>query len=327
MTDEVRPSPELQAVVRRWISAMRNRDAATVMNLMSTSDYLRYVGTDPTELWSGRILRQGFADHVAELPVYDVEEHHLEAFEQGGVGWACWSGSLYIEGAEAPQPTRFTLVFILEMGAWKLIQKHSSFPAPNAVVHGSEHKAINALVEAVAQGFDLTQREGLATILFTDIVDSSAMAIALGDRDWAQRIAGHFAEMETIVADAGGEVVKSLGDGTMSSFSSSRAALMAARNMQMRAASDGREPKLALRIGLHSGDVIQTSDDFFGSVVNKAARITGIADAGEIRVSDDVRIAVVGDKDCTFSRPLLFALKGFEGETLTHALDWSERRK
>ncbi len=193
---------------------------------------------------------------------------------------------------------RYTLVCAIEKGAWKLVQAHTSLPASNIETHGFEHHAMNALLAEVAKGFDLAQREGVATIVFTDIVGSSALAAATGDRDWAKRIAGHFDAMGEIVEAAGGEMVKSLGDGTMSSFSSTVAALSASRRMQAQTSEDTLSPPLKLRIGMHRGDVIQTADDLFGSVVNKAARVAGVAEAGEIRVSDEVRLAALDDAAC-----------------------------
>ena len=86
--------------------------------------------------------------------------------------------------------------------------------------------------------------------------------------------------------------VKFLGDGTMSSFSSARVALTVAAELQQRNAAELDEPSLQIRIGLHTGDVIQTDDDFFGAVVNKAARIPAVAAPGEVCVSDATQVLV-----------------------------------
>ena len=100
-------------------------------------------------------------------------------------------------------------------------------------------------------------------------------------------------------------------------------ALSAATDLQRLAAtSDDEAVKLPLRVGLHSGDVIQTKDDFFGNVVNKSARIAATAGAAEVRVSDEVRIQAV-DHGFAFSSPALVSLKGFDVEQLTHLLVWN----
>ena len=115
----------------------------------------------------------------------------------------------------------------------------------------------------------------------------------LGDQKWSALIDDHFQTIADIVKEHRGQFVKSLGDGTLSCFSSANQALIAAVEMQNAAASATEEPRLGLRIGIHTGNVVQSRGDFFGSVVNKAARITAKAAAGEILVSDTTR-AMVG---------------------------------
>ena len=82
------------------------------------------------------------------------------------------------------------------------------------------------------------------------------------------------------------------------------------------------EPVLLVRIGLHTGDLIIADDDFFGTVVNKAARICTIAAPGEIRVSDATR-AMIGDSlDFVFDTPISVPLRGLPGEHLLYRLEW-----
>ena len=157
----------------------------------------------------------------------------------------------------------------------------------------------------------------LAAIMFTDIVNSSRLASVMGDRLWSYEVARHFDDIRTCIEAAGGQFVKSLGDGTMSSFPEPAAALHAARTiLKTTETSDG--PAIVLRIGVHTGPVVQTSDDFFGSVVNKAARVTAIAAPGEIRVSDATR-AQAGDADnFKFLDDISVPLEGFVGEHVIH---------
>ena len=83
--------------------------------------------------------------------------------------------------------------------------------------------------------------------------------------------------------------------------------------------SDG--PAIALRIGIHTGKVVQTKDDFFGTVVNKAARIAALAAPGEIQVSDATRKMVGETRDYRFANTTSVQLQGLEGEHLIHRLD------
>ena len=85
---------------------------------------------------------------------------------------------------------------------------------------------------------------------------------------------------------------------------------------------DAEGPALALRIGLHTGDVVQSEADFFGTVVNKAARITAAAEAGEVLVSEATRVMAGEAEDLALVPRGAVALKGFEGAHAVHRLDW-----
>ena len=74
-----------------------------------------------------------------------------------------------------------------------------------------------------------------------------------------------------------------------------------------------KEPKLEVRIGIHAGDVIQSKGEFFGKVVNKAARIASLAKPGEILVSDVACAMVSSRSDFRFAEPVTVALRGLEG--------------
>ncbi|MCX8954313.1 nuclear transport factor 2 family protein, partial [Ruegeria sp. NA] len=94
MTSDIVPSPELIAVVRRWNQAVHDKDRAVLVNMLSSSEHLRYQGSADEEAWSGQVFRRGFADHTKEIPDYDWQEHSLEAFECGDVGWAFCEATL-----------------------------------------------------------------------------------------------------------------------------------------------------------------------------------------------------------------------------------------
>ena len=196
------------------------------------------------------------------------------------------------------------------------------FPShTNMEFTGTEQTAIADLVEAAKEGFALDQTEGLASIMFTDIVGSSALASTVGDRGWSDIIGQHFAQLREIIEHHDGQFVKSLGDGAMSSFASAHQALKAATAIQSALRERRQEPRLAVRIGLHTGDVVQSEDDFFGSVVNKAARITSRSGSGEIWVSDATKLMIGETSTFRFSNSKTVMLKGFEDEHLIHRLE------
>jgi class 3 adenylate cyclase len=315
-------SPEIISVVRRWNEAMRRKDKGTLTNMLSTSEHLCYQGSAEGETWSGTALRDGFAAHASEIPEFDWEETSLNAFESGQVGWAHCLASLRFHSNGSLVLCRFTFVLVLEDGMWRIIQMHSSNGFPNMDKMGVEQTALDALIQAAREDFTLDQREGMATVMFSDVVNSTALANALGDTVWVATVRHHIALIEKLVTAAGGRLIKSLGDGTMSTFSSARVALRVAREIQRENAKSDREPPLQLRIGLHSGSLIQTGDDFFGSVVNKAARVASAATPGEIRVSEATSLMAGSGPDLSYVDPVDTELRGFGGTHLLFRLNW-----
>ncbi len=322
MPNAVLPSPELIAVMRRWNQAIQDGDGAVLANMLSRSEHLRYQGSADDETWSGQLFRKGFADHVAEIPDFDWQEHSLEAFECGDIGWAHCHATITFSANGKASPHRFTFVLHLEEGVWRIIQVHVSNPTPNLEKMGAEHEALNALVAAARDGFVQDQREGTASVMFTDIADSSKITQQLGDSDWTDTILHHLKLTEDAIAEHRGRLVKSLGDGTMSIFQTVHDAVQAAISLQRKNATSASDTSLGLRIGIHTGDVIQREEDFFGTVVNKAARITGLSGPNEIHVSDVTRLLVGSEADLHFGPAKPVHLKGFGGQQTVYRLEW-----
>ncbi len=128
---------------------------------------------------------------------------------------------------------------------------------------------------------------GTAIILFTDIVDSTALTEQLGDAAFRARATRLDGAMRSGIRECGGIPVdgKVLGDGVMAVFTTSRQAIDGA--LRCLAAADGTG--LALHLGVHAGDVIREDGNVYGGTVNIASRICGLSAAGEILVSDVVR--------------------------------------
>ena len=79
---------------------------------------------------------------------------------------------------------------------------------------------------------------------------------------------------------------------------------------------------MQVRIGIHTGEVVASGDDFFGTVVNKAARVAEQAAPGETRVSDETRLMVGNAPEFAFGDPLIAPLKGMPGDHVIHRLEW-----
>jgi class 3 adenylate cyclase len=124
-------------------------------------------------------------------------------------------------------------------------------------------------------------------ILFADVSGSTALYELLGDKPAAKAIEACLGELRIIVAKRDGVVVKTIGDEIMVVFGNPEAACNAAREMQQRmiALPPTAGVKLAIRIGFHFGLVLEDKGDFWGDGVNTAARLAGLAKAGQILTS------------------------------------------
>jgi class 3 adenylate cyclase len=309
----IRRSAELEAIVRRWTDLIRSHKTTDLPHFLSHDEALTYLGTSDGELWKGKLVRDGISDHMAEVPDFSEEDVDIEAWENGDTGWATYRSRFRFHATGTEGVHRVTFVFVMERGSWKIINHHISQADSNIEKMGVEHEAFSALIKAARDGFHLDQSEGMVTVMFTDVVGSSALAELMGDRAWVTRMSDHFSQVRQQVEAAGGQFVKSLGDGTMSCFRTARSALEAAARIQADMGQQTTEPLLQVRIGLHTGDVIQTKDDFFGTVVNTAARIGAVATPGGIFLSEVTRLMVGGD-GIVFSDPIVTRLKGLTGE-------------
>ena len=125
----------------------------------------------------------------------------------------------------------------------------------------------------------------LATILFTDIVESTSKASELGDTVWTELLAHHEQDVRGELERTHGREVKSTGDGVLAVFGSARHAIEAG----LACGRSGEDAGLPLHLGLHAGDVIREDNNVYGGAVNIASRISGLSAAGEVLVSETVR--------------------------------------
>ena len=133
---------------------------------------------------------------------------------------------------------------------------------------------------------------GTVVILFTDIVDSTALTERLGDARFRDASRALDERLRAAIREGGGAPIegKVLGDGVMAAFSSAREAIAVA----LRCSELSAESELGLHIGLHAGDVIHEQDpggqsNVYGGTVNIASRICGLSAPGEVLASDVVR--------------------------------------
>jgi class 3 adenylate cyclase len=130
----------------------------------------------------------------------------------------------------------------------------------------------------------------LATVLFTDIVDSTVRAAAAGDREWRGVLDEFEFNVARLLARHDGVLVKTTGDGILARFPSPAQGVRCATEMVDAAGRSGLE----LRAGLHVGEVELRGDDIGGLAVHIASRVSAMAGAGEVLVTGTVRDLVVG---------------------------------
>jgi class 3 adenylate cyclase len=134
----------------------------------------------------------------------------------------------------------------------------------------------------------------LASVLFTDIVDSTRRAVDLGDQEWRRLLNRHDALTQREVERHGGRLIKLTGDGVLATFDGPARSVRCAR-----AISDGAQALgIELRAGVHTGEVELRGDDIAGVGVNIASRIEGLAAPGEVLVSRTVTDLVAGSGLC-----------------------------
>jgi class 3 adenylate cyclase/alpha-beta hydrolase superfamily lysophospholipase len=149
----------------------------------------------------------------------------------------------------------------------------------------------------------------LATVLFTDIVDSTLHAAALGDRRWRDMKAQYLSLARREIDRYHGQLVDTAGDGVFATFDGPARAIRCGR-----AISDGMRPLgVALRVGLHTGEVESAGEGVSGIAVHIGARVMALAGPGEVLVSSTVKDLVAGS-GIQFRDRGGHELKGMPGE-------------
>jgi class 3 adenylate cyclase len=156
----------------------------------------------------------------------------------------------------------------------------------------------------------------LATVLYTDLVDSTGHATRLGDRRWRQLLDRHDEVVRHALQVGSGREIKATGDGFVATFDGPARAIRCAASVRTQLRTLGLE----IRAGLHAGEMELRGDDVGGIAMHIGARIESLAEPGEILVSRTVRDLVAGS-GLQFSSRGEHALKGIPDEWEIYALD------
>ena len=153
-----------------------------------------------------------------------------------------------------------------------------------------------------------TRERILATVLFTDIVGSTGRAVEMGDRHWHDLLDEHHRLVRTQLDRFRGKEIKTVGDGFLATFDGPARAIRCALEI----CAQVHELGLELRAGLHTGEVELMGDDIGGIAVHIAARVSALAQPGQVLVSRTVTDLVAGS-GIVFEDKGEYSLKGVPG--------------
>ena len=208
-----------------------------------------------------------------------------------------------------------SLGFVMESGSEYTVRAYDAYDLPpghDGYVIGDEPAVV--LDWAGLRTIAGSQRTGatnrvVATLLFTDLVDSTVTAGSLGDVAWRELLAGHLEASRDAVDRFGGSMVTTTGDGLLATFGAPAVALPCAAEIRQRAVNDG----LQIRAGVHVGEVDVVGSSVRGIAVHEAARVMAAAGAGEIMTSE-VTWSLAGASGFAFEDRGSHTLKGIQGE-------------
>jgi class 3 adenylate cyclase len=165
-------------------------------------------------------------------------------------------------------------------------------PGADTVPVGPDQDQVVAEIQEFLTGFRTAPYPDrvLATVMFTDIVGSTARAAEAGDGKWRDVLEGHARIVRAELANHRGREVKYVGDGFLATFDGPARAIHCAHSIVHRVSSLGIE----VRAGLHTGECELVGDDVEGLAVHIAKRVSELADPSEVLVSSTVKDLVAG---------------------------------
>ena len=171
-----------------------------------------------------------------------------------------------------------------------------------------------ALAKSAIEGVRREKPQGdrrIAALMFTDIVDSTALISVIGDEPWESLLRWHHRTLRSLFAEHEGHEVENTGDGFFVAFDHGEEAIACAIEIQNRLAAHRREQGFAprVRIGINQGEVTEISSTLAGEEVHRAARICAAAEADEILITVDLEDQI--PPGVTKSTHRLIEMKGF----------------
>jgi class 3 adenylate cyclase len=190
--------------------------------------------------------------------------------------------------------------------------KYVELPGRNAVhfVEPDWRPSFQAIAEFLTgQQPEVADDQVLATLLYTDIVDSTSRAVEMGDRDWHALLDAHDAVVRSQLTRFRGREVNTSGDGFLAMFDGSQRAIRCAMAIRDAVQALGIE----VRAGLHTGECEVRGEDIGGIAVHIGARVSALAGPNDVLVSSTLRDLVIGS-GLEFEERGAHQLKGVPGE-------------
>jgi adenylate cyclase len=321
------PAPELVAFVEKWIPSWFV-DFEHFADVFAHHAGTRFIGTDPDEWWEGfdTIFAVGRTQisEMETLPTIRIVLDEIVAWKEGSVGWIAVRCRVCV-GDMDPRQARFTIVVHQEGAYWKVVQLHFSLTVPNQEVVGLElSTTVDELLLLVQNEWPSAadfSADGAVTIMFTDLEGSAALMESLGEERWFELLKWHDSIVKQKTAIFGGSVVKGQGDGFMLAFPAAGSAAACASAIQRNLSEGWSGVPVLARIGLHTGNAKAEAGDFFGRTVVVAARVSNIAEGGEILLSQAVQEGL--DGAFPLRGPRSTPLKGLAGVHTVFELVWN----
>ena len=167
-----------------------------------------------------------------------------------------------------------------------------------------------------------------STVVFADLSGSTALYETLGNERASQAVMRVTSWMSALVERHQGRLVKQLGDGVLSIFATSRAAVLAAAELQryhqINMARWPEAARMPVRIGAATGEVIEMEGDTYGDAVNVASRLCERAQAHEIWVTEATVMSAGAVPHVNFRRLGVFDIRGKAESQVVYQVEWRE---
>jgi len=267
---------------------------------------------------------KGATQHTVEI----AHQGDLEIQEEFGV-------KMMTYWFDEDRSTAFCLVDAPNEEALRQLHLHSHGSVPNEIVP-VDPSVVQAFLGRIEDpplapvADEGSTQEGIEpafrSIMFTDLKDSTQLAVQLGDKKAMHLLRVHNAMTREALRAHQGREVKTTGDGFLISFTKAADALRCAISIQGAFAVYNErhvEEKLYVRIGIAAGEPIEERGDLYGASVNLASRLCAEAKAGGVLVAQNVRDEIEeGDALIQFASGGKLLLKGFDQAVEVYEVSW-----